>query len=159
MSDVRSLASWLLRVAQPPTAGSDRCRSAGARQHPALFCARAWHLRHAPHQASVSAGGAAGQSSPHRARAGPGGLRGKTRRQCKAPWVSEPAQTIAPNQLKRELTGQVPDTAYVGDITYLPPGEGWLYMAVVLDLCSRAVVGWSMAHHMRAELVHQALAM
>ena len=44
-------------------------------------------------------------------------------------------------------------------ITYLPTGEGWVYLAVVLDLCSRAVVGWSMADHMRAELVPQALAM
>ena len=52
-----------------------------------------------------------------------------------------------------------PDTIYVGDITYLPTGEGWLYLAIVLDLCSRAVVGWSMADHMRAELVSQALAM
>jgi putative transposase len=52
-----------------------------------------------------------------------------------------------------------PDTVYVGDITYLPTGEGWLYLAVVLDLCSRAVVGWAMAEHMRAELVNQALAM
>ena len=47
----------------------------------------------------------------------------------------------------------------MGDITYLPTGEGWLYLAVVLDLCSRAVVGWSMANHMRAELVNQALSM
>ena len=52
-----------------------------------------------------------------------------------------------------------PDTVYVGDITYLPTGEGWLYLAVVLDLCSRAVVGWSMANHMRAELVNHALSM
>jgi putative transposase len=44
-------------------------------------------------------------------------------------------------------------------MTYLPTGEGWLYLAVVLDLCSRAVVGWSMADHMRAALVNQALAM
>lgn len=44
-------------------------------------------------------------------------------------------------------------------MTSLPTGEGWLYRAVVLDLCSRAVVGWSMAHHRRAELVHQALSM
>ena len=54
---------------------------------------------------------------------------------------------------------QEPDTMYVGDITYLPTREGWLYLAVVLDLCSRAVVGWSMADHRRAELVNQALAM
>jgi putative transposase len=87
------------------------------------------------------------------------GLRCKTQRKFKAPRSAEQAQTIAPNQLNREFTVQVPDTIYVGDITYLPTGEGWLYLAVVLDLCSRAVVGWSMAHHMRAELVNQALAM
>ena len=66
---------------------------------------------------------------------------------------------MAPNQLKRAFTVQAPDRVYVGDITYLPTGEGWLYLAVVLDLCSRAVVGWSMANHMRAELVNQALSM
>jgi putative transposase len=87
------------------------------------------------------------------------GLRCKTRRKCKAPKPSGPAQTVAPNQLNRECTVQAPDKVYVGDITSLPTGEGWLYLAVVLDLCSRAVVGWSMANHMRAELVTQALAM
>ena len=63
---------------------------------------------------------------------------------------------MAPHQLNRELTVQAPNTIYVGDITYLPTGEGWWYLAVVLDLCSRAVVGWSMADHRRAELVNQA---
>ena len=87
------------------------------------------------------------------------GLRCKTRRKFKAPKTSGPAQTVAPNQLNREFTVQAPDKVYVGDITYLPTGEGWLYLAVVLDLCSRAVVGWSMANHMRAELVTQALSM
>ena len=87
------------------------------------------------------------------------GLRCKTRRKFKAPQTSGPAQTVAPNQLNREFTVQAPDKVYVGDITYLPTGEGWLYLAVVLDLCSRAVVGWSMANHMRAELVTQALSM
>ena len=87
------------------------------------------------------------------------GLRCKTRRRFKAPIAAGQAQAVASNQLNREFTVQVPDTVYVGDITYLPTGEGWLYLAVVLDLCSRAVVGWSMANHMRAELVHQALAM
>jgi len=53
----------------------------------------------------------------------------------------------------------VPDTAYVGAITYLPPGEGWLSVAVVRDLCSRAVVGWAMAAHRRAELVNQVWSM
>lgn len=87
------------------------------------------------------------------------GLRCKTRRRFKAPIAAGQAQTVAPNQLNRECTVQDPNTIYVGDITYLPTGEGWLYLAVVLDLCSRAVVGWSMADHMRAELVNQALAM
>jgi putative transposase len=87
------------------------------------------------------------------------GLRCKTRRRFKAPIAAGQAQTVAPNQLNREFTVQDPNTIYVGDITSLPTGEGWLYLAVVLDLCSRAVVGWSMADHMRAELVNQALAM
>jgi putative transposase len=87
------------------------------------------------------------------------GLRCKTRRKFKAPSAAGQAQTVAPNQLNREFTVDAPDRVYVGDITYLPTGEGWLYLAVVLDLCSRAVVGWSMANHMRAELVNQALSM
>jgi putative transposase len=87
------------------------------------------------------------------------GLQCKTRRRFKAPTAAGQAQTVAPNQLNREFTVQTPDTAYVGDITYLPTGEGWLYLAVVLDLCSRAVVGWSMANHMRADLVNHALEM
>jgi transposase InsO family protein len=87
------------------------------------------------------------------------GLRCKTRHRFKAPLAAGQAQTVAPNQLNREFTVYAPDKAYVGDITYLPTGEGWLYLAVVLDLCSRAVVGWAMADHMRAELVNQALAM
>ena len=87
------------------------------------------------------------------------GIRCKTQRKFKAPRSAEQAQTIAPNQRNREFTVPVPETIDVGDITYLPTGEGWLYLAVVLDLCSRAVVGWAMANHMRAELVNQALSM
>jgi putative transposase len=87
------------------------------------------------------------------------GLRCKTRRKFTAPTAAGQAQTVAPNQLNRAFTADAPDKVYVGDITYLPTGEGWLYLAVVLDLYSRAVVGWSMADHMRAELVNHALGM
>jgi putative transposase len=87
------------------------------------------------------------------------GLRCKTRRKCKAPTSAGQVQTVAPNQRNRECTVTAPDTIYVGDIPSLPTGEGWLSLAVVLDLCSRAVVGWSMANHMRAELVNGALSM
>ena len=87
------------------------------------------------------------------------GLRCKTRRKFKAPTTAGQAQTVAPNQLNRACTVPKPDLVSVGDLTYLPTGEGWLDLAVVLDLCARAVVGWSMADHMRAELVPQALSM
>jgi putative transposase len=87
------------------------------------------------------------------------GLHCKTRRKFKAPRTAGQAQTVVPDQLNRECTVKAPDTVYVGDITYLTTDEGWLYLAIVLDLCSRAVVGWSMANHMRAELVNQALMM
>lgn len=85
------------------------------------------------------------------------GLRGKTRRRLKAPTAAGQAQTVVPKQLNREFTVTAPATVYVGDITYLATGEGWLSLAVVLELCSRAVVGWAMANHMRAALVNQAL--
>ena len=63
------------------------------------------------------------------------------------------------------LTGQplpaVPDRVWAGDITFIPTSTGWLYLAVVIDLCSRRVVGWSLADHLRTDLVldalHQAL--
>ena len=87
------------------------------------------------------------------------GLRCKTRRPCKAPKTAGQAQTVAPNQLHREFTVQAPEKVSVGEMTSLPTGEGWLYLAVVLELCARAVVGGSMANHRRAELVPQAVSM
>jgi putative transposase len=87
------------------------------------------------------------------------GLRGNTRRHFNAPAAAGQAQPVASHQLHREFMVQTPETVYVGDMTYLPTGEGWLYLAVVLELCSRAVVGWSMADHRRAARVNQALSM
>ena len=87
------------------------------------------------------------------------GLRCTTRRKYKAPPTAGQAQTAAPHQRNRECTVPVPEKAYGGDRTYLPTGAGWLDLAVVLELCARAVVGWSMADHRRAELVNQAFAM
>jgi transposase InsO family protein len=87
------------------------------------------------------------------------GLRCKTRRKFKAPIAAGQAQTVAPHQLNRAFTVPKPDTVYVGDMTYLPTGAGWLSLTVVLDLCSRMVVGWAMAHYMHAELVNRALSM
>jgi putative transposase len=66
---------------------------------------------------------------------------------------------IAANVLDRNFTADTLDTKWLCDITYVPTGEGFLYLAGVMDLCSRKIVGWSMAEHLRAELVHDALTM
>ena len=58
---------------------------------------------------------------------------------------------IAENLLDREFEVDQPDTVGAADITYIPTQEGWPYLAVVLDLCTRRVVGWATADHLRAE--------
>jgi putative transposase len=63
------------------------------------------------------------------------------------------------NVLNRDFAAALPNTKWVCDITYIPTGEGWLYLAAVLDLCSRKIVGWSMAGHLRTELCLEALHM
>lgn len=65
----------------------------------------------------------------------------------------------APNRLQRQFTFEHPDQAWVTDITYIRTDEGWLYLAVVIDLYSRTVVGWSMKPTMATELVLDALTM
>jgi putative transposase len=64
---------------------------------------------------------------------------------------------VAPNVLARRFDGWAPDRAWVADITYLRTEEGWLYLACVMDLGSRRIVGWSLGDHMRASLVCDAL--
>jgi transposase InsO family protein len=64
-----------------------------------------------------------------------------------------------PDLVKRDFDPGAPDRAWAGDITYIPTGEGWLYLASVLDLGSRKLLGYSMADHMRTELVSDALDM
>jgi putative transposase len=66
---------------------------------------------------------------------------------------------VAPNRLQPEFLVLQPETVAVGDLPDLPPGEGGRSLAVVWDLGSRAVVGWAMANHRRADLVTQAVAM
>jgi transposase InsO family protein len=79
------------------------------------------------------------------------------------PW--RPTTTIAgdastlPDLLGRDFTAQAPGTKLVGDITYIRTWEGWLYLATVLDCCTRKVVGYAMADHLRTSLVIEALEM
>ena len=87
------------------------------------------------------------------------GLWCKTKKKFKATTDSKHNKPIAPNLLERQFTVSQPDHYYVGDITYVYTQEGWLYLAVVIDLFSRKIVGWSMDRRMKAQLVNDALLM
>ena len=66
---------------------------------------------------------------------------------------------IAPNLLKQEFGAAAPNLVWLADITYIATGEGWLYLAAVLDLATRKIIGWAMRDHMRTELPLAALMM
>jgi putative transposase len=66
---------------------------------------------------------------------------------------------IAPNVLARDFTAAAPNRVWLADITYIPTDEGWLYLAAVMDLFSRKIVGWAMRDHLRTELAATALMM
>jgi putative transposase len=86
-------------------------------------------------------------------------LRGVTRRRFVATTVRDERQSPAPDLVKRNFTAEAPDQLWVADITFVPTAAGFLYLAVVLDVFSRKVVGWSMAEDMPADLVLSALNM
>ena len=73
--------------------------------------------------------------------------------------LTDPTATAAPNLVARTFEASRPNELWVGDITYIPTGEGWLYLATLLDAYSRRIVGWAMAEHLRTELALDALAM
>jgi transposase InsO family protein len=66
---------------------------------------------------------------------------------------------VAANLLDQNFVADQPNQVWLADITYIPTSEGWLYLAVILDLFTRKVVGWAMRDHMRAELTIAALTM
>jgi putative transposase len=85
---------------------------------------------------------------------GCGGRRRKARTTLRSHTQSIPP---APDLVKRNFTPEAPDRLWVADITYVRTWEGWLYLSFVLDTYSRKIVGWSMANHLRTELVVDAL--
>lgn len=90
------------------------------------------------------------------------GLRAKTPRRFRVTTDSHHAHPIALNVLDRQFAvepGAAVDRVWIGDITYLTTREGWLYLAVVLDLGSRRVIGWAMRHTLEGALTRDALAM
>jgi putative transposase len=88
------------------------------------------------------------------------GLRARRRRRF-VPRTTDSAHPhpVAPNLLNRSFRVGRPDAAWVGDISYIPTAEGWLYLATLMDLFSRRIVGWQMADHVRSELTCEALQM
>ena len=87
------------------------------------------------------------------------GLRGATRRKKWRTTARDKDACPAPDLVERKFVATGPDQLWVADITYVPTGAGFLFLAVVLDVWSRRVVGWAMASHLRTTLVLQALEM
>lgn len=85
------------------------------------------------------------------------GLRPVYKRPYRVTTDSNHRKSIAPNVLNRRFDGWQINRAWVGDITYLATHEGWLYLAVIMDLASRRIVGWSLSARIQADLVCQAL--
>jgi transposase InsO family protein len=79
------------------------------------------------------------------------------------PWrrttIADPAAPGTPDLVGRDFTADAPGTKLVGDITYIPTWEGWLYLATVIDCYSKKVIGWALADHMKTKLVGDALTM
>jgi len=87
------------------------------------------------------------------------GVRARGKRKFKATTDSNHSLPVAPNLLARDFSPATPNVAWTSDITYIATDEGWLYLAVIIDLFNRQVVGWSMKPHMRQDLVVDALRM
>jgi transposase InsO family protein len=87
------------------------------------------------------------------------GLRAATARKFRHTTDSNHGQAVAENVLNRQFDQERPNQAWVSDITYVPTREGWLYLACVLDLHSRSVVGWSMSRRLKSDVVLAAVGM
>jgi len=87
------------------------------------------------------------------------GLEGESGRRRVKTTIVDKRATAASDHVKRDFNPPAPNVVWCGDITYLHTGEGWLYLATVIDLYSRRVIGWAAAGHMRTELVVDALEM
>jgi putative transposase len=87
------------------------------------------------------------------------GIRARHKRRYKATTDSKHTLPIAPNLLDRQFLPEAPNRVWTGDITYIATSEGWLYLAIVLDLFNREIVGWSIKPRMTADIVTDALTM
>src|SRR5918998_3376579 len=88
-----------------------------------------------------------------------GGLSATIRRRAPRTTDSRHGLPVAPNLLQRRFAADRPDDVWLADISYIPTGEGWLYLAAVKDVATREIVGWGMADHLGADLACDALLM
>jgi len=163
--------SDLCQVLDVSTSGYRAWRGGGSADSPRVNAAQAVTLIKAIHAEVKSA---YGSRRMHRELRGRGhrigrsrverlmrehGIRARHKRRYKATTDSRHALPVAQNLLDRQFTPAAPDRVWTGDITYIPTGEGWLYLAVVLDLFNREVIGWSIKSRMTADIVTDALSM
>jgi transposase InsO family protein len=87
------------------------------------------------------------------------GIEARRMRRFRAAYAARNSEPSAPNYLDRQFSVAVPNRIWAGDITFIPTRQGWLYLAVLLDLYSRRVVGWAMSERPDGQLVLDALAM
>ena len=87
------------------------------------------------------------------------GIRAKTVKKWRATTPSQHRFPVAANTLDRQFTVESPNRVWAGDLTYVWTPEGWLYLAVILDLYSRRVIGWAMGHRLTVDLAERALTM
>ena len=87
------------------------------------------------------------------------GLRTHRRQRYRVTTESRHDRPVAPNVLQRDFQADRPNEKWVADITYIPTQEGWLYLAVIVDLYARRIVGWAMSDRLKDDLTLAALAM
>lgn len=87
------------------------------------------------------------------------GIYARCRWRFKATPDSRHSWPVADNLLERQFAPPAPNRTWTGDITYIPTAEGWLYLAIVLDLFNREVIGWSIKSRLTADIVTDALTM
>ena len=85
------------------------------------------------------------------------GIQGVSRRKGAFTTLRDEGRRGEPDLVERDFSAEAPDELYVADITYIPTWSGFLYLAIVLDVFSRRVVGWAMATHLKTDLVLDAL--
>ncbi len=152
-------SAGLLRVARRPTSppGTRRGRRGAGRRDPRHPRRAPGLLRLTARRRELRRRGPAGQPQARRADHAGAHIVGITRRRRRSLTKQDTAAAPAPDLIGRDFTAPAPGQRFVGDITYLPTQEGWLYLATTIDLFNREVVGYAMADHMRAELVSDAV--